>query len=347
MVRSLTPLFVAAGALIALPFLMPMMGLGVTSATEVVIYAMACMALNILVGYTGLVSFGHGAWFGLAAYAAGLLQRELFPGSFLAPVLIGVGLVALIAAAFGALILRRRGVYFSLLTLALSAMLYTVAFRWTAVTGGEDGLGGIMRPVIGSVNFDASLPYYILVAALALPGRVYSLALPQFAGRQRAGRDPRERAARALSRLRHRPLQADRLHDVGGDHWTRRRIAAVQQSDDLGRADLGRVLRRIAGDGRDRRHALVPRARARRAVLRDLPRLSLEPDRELAVRASACSSSPSSCSRRAASSASMSRLTAPFRKKVVEDAAMAARRIGAEPLPDFLRPTEHTNGADS
>ena len=60
------------------------MGLGVTSATEVVIYAMACMALNILVGYTGLVSFGHGAWFGLAAYAAGLAQRELFPGSFLA-----------------------------------------------------------------------------------------------------------------------------------------------------------------------------------------------------------------------------------------------------------------------
>ena len=67
MVRSLTPLVIAAAALIALPFLMPMMGLGVTSATEVVIYAMACMALNILVGYTGLVSFGHGAWFGLGA----------------------------------------------------------------------------------------------------------------------------------------------------------------------------------------------------------------------------------------------------------------------------------------
>ncbi|MBZ0146629.1 MAG: ABC transporter, partial [Pseudorhodoplanes sp.] len=129
MVRSLTPLVIAAAALIALPFLMPMMGLGVTSATEVVIYAMACMALNILVGYTGLVSFGHGAWFGLAAYAAGIVQRELFPGSFLAPVLIGVGFVALIAALFGALILRRRGVYFSLLTLALSALLYTVAFR--------------------------------------------------------------------------------------------------------------------------------------------------------------------------------------------------------------------------
>ena len=61
------PLVIAALALLALPFVMPRIGLGVTSATEVVIFAMACMALNILVGYTGLVSFGHGAWFGLAA----------------------------------------------------------------------------------------------------------------------------------------------------------------------------------------------------------------------------------------------------------------------------------------
>src|SRR6188472_3281661 len=147
---------------------MSAIGLGITSASEVAIFAMACMALNILVGYTGLVSFGHGAWFGLAAYAAGLLQRELFPGSFLAPVLIGVGLVALIAAAFGALILRRRGVYFSLLTLALSAMLYTVAFRWTEVTGGENGIGGITRPTLIGFNLESSAAYYWLVAIIAM-----------------------------------------------------------------------------------------------------------------------------------------------------------------------------------
>ncbi len=161
------PLVIAAFALLALPFVMPRIGLGVTSATEVVIFAMACMALNILVGYTGLVSFGHGAWFGLAAYAAGMIQKELLPGHFALPVLAAVGLVALISFAFGALILRRKGVYFSLLTLALAAMFYAIAFRWTAVTGGEDGLGGIKRPAFAGINFDVAPPYYALVATIA------------------------------------------------------------------------------------------------------------------------------------------------------------------------------------
>ena len=69
-----------------LPFALASLGLGITSATEVVVFAIACMALNILVGYTGLISFGHGAWFGLAAYAAGLAQLKLFPGSILLPI---------------------------------------------------------------------------------------------------------------------------------------------------------------------------------------------------------------------------------------------------------------------
>ena len=94
---------IAAAALIALPFLLPAIGLGITSATEVVIFAMACMALNILVGYTGLVSFGHGAWFGLAAYAAGLSSANCCPASFVLPILIGVWLVALDRAGCSAL----------------------------------------------------------------------------------------------------------------------------------------------------------------------------------------------------------------------------------------------------
>ena len=74
MLSDRSPLLIAAAALIVLPFGLEALGLGVTSATEVVIFAMACMALNILVGYTGLVSFGHGAWFGL-----GGLHRRLDP----------------------------------------------------------------------------------------------------------------------------------------------------------------------------------------------------------------------------------------------------------------------------
>jgi ABC-type branched-subunit amino acid transport system ATPase component/ABC-type branched-subunit amino acid transport system permease subunit len=164
-------LLVAALGLLVLPFALQAIGLGITSATEVVVFAIACMALNILVGYTGLTSFGHGAWFGLAAYAAGLAQRAWFPGSFLLPVLVGLVTVLVLATVFGFLILRRRGVYFALLTLALSAMLFSVAFRWTEVTGGENGLGGITRPKLGALSFDSSANYYILVAligALAL-----------------------------------------------------------------------------------------------------------------------------------------------------------------------------------
>ncbi|MGA1270711.1 MAG: ABC transporter permease subunit, partial [Burkholderiaceae bacterium] len=140
---SRSALWIGAIALLLLPSLMAVLGLGISSATEVVIFALACMALNILVGFTGLVSFGHGAWFGLAAYVAALAQQHWFPQSFWWPLALSVLTIALISSAFGFLILRRRGVYFSLLSLALCAMLYAIAFRWTAVTGGENGLGGI------------------------------------------------------------------------------------------------------------------------------------------------------------------------------------------------------------
>lgn len=104
--RSWVPLLTVAAALLLLPVLLPEAGLTVTSATEVVIFAIACMALNILVGHTGLVSFGHGAWFGMGAYAAGLIQRHRLPGGFLGPTLLALALVAATAAVFGALILR-------------------------------------------------------------------------------------------------------------------------------------------------------------------------------------------------------------------------------------------------
>ncbi len=163
-------LVVAALALVALPFFLNALGLTWTSANEIVIFALAAMALNVLVGQTGLVSFGHGAWFGLAAYAAGLIQLNLFPGSMLLPALLALAIVAVLAAAFGALILRRRGIYFALLTLALAAMLYVVAFRWTALTGGENGLGGITRTPVLGVEIETSQRYYGLVAVVAFAG---------------------------------------------------------------------------------------------------------------------------------------------------------------------------------
>jgi branched-chain amino acid transport system ATP-binding protein len=162
------PLVVVLGTVLALPFVLQLLGLTLTTATDVVVFAIACMGLNILVGNTGLVSFGHGAFFGLAAYAAALAQRHWFPGEIVLPALTALASVAAFAWLSGFLILRRRGVYFSLLTLALSAMLFAIAFRWTAVTGGENGLGNVVRPVVAGVDLGSPWTYYWLVAAIGL-----------------------------------------------------------------------------------------------------------------------------------------------------------------------------------
>src|ERR1043166_4111991 len=162
------PLLIALVALIALPSVLLAVGLTLTTATDVVLFAIACMGLNILVGHTGLVSFGHGAFFGLAAYAAALAQRHWLPGDIVISTLFAIFLVAAFAWLAGFLILRRRGVYFSLLTLALSAMLFAIAFRWTAMTGGESGLGNVVRPVVLGVDLGSPWTYYWLVAAIGL-----------------------------------------------------------------------------------------------------------------------------------------------------------------------------------
>ncbi|MDI1262408.1 MAG: branched-chain amino acid ABC transporter ATP-binding protein/permease [bacterium] len=154
---------------IALPFALYLMGLSLNTGTMVVALAIAAMGLNLCIGYTGLVSFGHGAWFGIGAYAAGLIQRNWFSGGdIFLPLLLAAAIVAVLSAFVGIIILRRRGVYFSLLTLALSALAYTIAFRWTAVTGGEDGLGGLKRGSIGPFSLDNALSYYIVVSVLCL-----------------------------------------------------------------------------------------------------------------------------------------------------------------------------------
>ena len=132
-------LLVPTVSLALLPLVLDALGLPLRSAIDVVVFAIACMGLNVLVGYTGLVSFGHGAWFGLGAYAAALSQLHWFAGGIVLPAVFALLFVAITSTALGALILRRRGVYFSLLTLALTAMLFAVAYRWTALTGGESG----------------------------------------------------------------------------------------------------------------------------------------------------------------------------------------------------------------
>jgi len=160
------PLFIAAVALAALPFFTQAIGFTYGIATEIALFAMVGLGFNLLLGYTGLLSFGHGLFFGFAAYATALAQIHWFKGSLLLPLLFGIGSTALLGLAVGFLVLRRRGVYFSLLTLAFTALGFTIAFRWTDVTGGESGLRGITRPSVFGLDLDHQLVFYYFCAAI-------------------------------------------------------------------------------------------------------------------------------------------------------------------------------------
>src|SRR5579863_8785018 len=133
--------------LLSAPYWMPLVGSYVELGTHVVVYALAAMALNFLLGYTGVLSFGHAAYFGLGVYGAGLTIKYLVP-STLAGMAVGVltGLAA--AAVIGLLIVRLRGIYFAMVTIAFGQVFYFIAYRWNTVTGGDDGLSGWNRQPI-------------------------------------------------------------------------------------------------------------------------------------------------------------------------------------------------------
>ncbi|MBI3029992.1 MAG: branched-chain amino acid ABC transporter permease [Candidatus Rokubacteria bacterium] len=136
-------------------------------ATEIWIFAIFGLGLNLLLGYTGLLSFGQSTFFGAAAYVAGYLLKHSAINVFLA-LAIGIAVGAVSAALVGYLCVQRSGLYFIMLTFALNQMFYFIAYQWTTVTGGEDGMPGIGRPALLAVDFRNPLAYYVFVAALFL-----------------------------------------------------------------------------------------------------------------------------------------------------------------------------------
>lgn len=128
----------------------------------------AC-AFNLLIGFTGLLSFGHAAFFGSAGYVAGYMLRDKgMP--FEIAILIAVAASALIGLVMGALAIRRQGIYFSMITLALAQMVYFGALR-APFTGGEDGLQGVPRgKLLGVVDLANDLTLYYVVLAIAAGG---------------------------------------------------------------------------------------------------------------------------------------------------------------------------------
>ena len=127
--------------LLVLPFLLPYEAL----ATQIIIWGLLALGYNILYGYTGLLSFGHAAYFGLGAYATGIVLIRT-NCSLLAGIGAGVGVACLGAMVIGFFCLRRRGIYFALLTMAFAQMLYFIASIWESLTGGEPGLRNIPHP---------------------------------------------------------------------------------------------------------------------------------------------------------------------------------------------------------
>ncbi|HTQ82896.1 MAG TPA: branched-chain amino acid ABC transporter permease [Pseudolabrys sp.] len=130
--------------LLAMPFWLPLVHGYVELGSRVVVLGLAAMALNFLLGYTGVLSFGHAAYFGLGAYGAAMTIRYLVPSTGLA-VVVGTLVGTVAAAIIGPLIIRLRGVYFAMVTIAFGQVFFFIAFRWNSVTGGDDGLTGWTR----------------------------------------------------------------------------------------------------------------------------------------------------------------------------------------------------------
>ena len=128
----------------------------------------AC-AFNLLIGYTGLLSFGHAAFFGVAGYVTGYALTALgLPP--LAGIVLGVAASALVGLVMGALAIRRQGIYFSMITLALAQMVYFAALR-APFTHGEDGLQGVPRGTLfGLLDLRSDLVLYYVVLAIAIAG---------------------------------------------------------------------------------------------------------------------------------------------------------------------------------
>jgi branched-chain amino acid transport system permease protein len=140
-----------------------------TLLTQALISAIFAMSLDILLGYTGLPSLGHAAYFGVAAYAVAILavdQRAGFLACLLAALLAAGGAAAL----FGLLAIRATGTYFLMITLALGMVVWGLAFRWVSMTKGDNGISGVPRPELALPwNFGAPLPFfYFALAAAAL-----------------------------------------------------------------------------------------------------------------------------------------------------------------------------------
>jgi branched-chain amino acid transport system permease protein len=189
--------------LLTLPFWLPAIGGYIELGERVIVLGLAAMSLNFLLGYTGVLSFGHAAYFGLGAYGASMTIRYLVPSTGLG-ILVGTLAGTIAAALVGPLIVRLRGVYFAMVTIAFGQVFYFIAFRWNSVTGGDDGLTGWTRmPLhLGFTTVDIlhnpRAFYYLILVIFAIAVGVMAWLLRSPFGRTLIAIRENERRARFL-----------------------------------------------------------------------------------------------------------------------------------------------------
>ncbi|PYN28833.1 MAG: branched-chain amino acid ABC transporter permease [Candidatus Rokuibacteriota bacterium] len=134
--------------------------------TDLLIAGLFAMSLDLIMGYTGMVSFGHAAYFGLGAYASALVLLH-FAQPVPVALLAGALLAGAVAVPVGWFSTRATGIYFAMLTLAFAQFLYTVAYKWRDLTGGSDGIAGVPKTPLfwGGPSLASSRAFYFLVAA--------------------------------------------------------------------------------------------------------------------------------------------------------------------------------------
>lgn len=168
---SLAPLAIFAVALLSAPYWLPVVGLYQYFGIEVAIWMIFAMGFNLLFGYAGLHSFGHGAYLGIGAYAFGLFQQNVAVALWggLAIAVLAAGLAG---AVVGAFVSHRRGIYYALLTIAFGQVFWFTAMKVYSVTGGEDGLLGIPRPPLllpgGTIDLNDNVALFYIAAVLLL-----------------------------------------------------------------------------------------------------------------------------------------------------------------------------------
>jgi len=189
--------------LLAVPYWLPAVGGYIELGSRVVVLGLAAISLNFLLGYTGVLSFGHAAYFGLGAYGVGMMIRYVTPSTGLG-IVVGTIVGTVAAALIGPLIVRLRGVYFAMVTIAFGQVFYFIAFRWNSVTGGDDGLTGWTRQPLhfGFATVDIlhnpNAFYYLVLALFAVALGIMAWLLHSPFGRTLLAIRENERRARFL-----------------------------------------------------------------------------------------------------------------------------------------------------